>query len=790
MPSSPREQIPRYSVTQVRSAVACPRVFYFDVVQSRTSGRPLDITRLWKSGGGAESTACGTLFHQTVEKFNAKATTDTAVADILTNATSIDDLARNLQQHIYFNYVNIENLAQKDGTQQQNFVTVLRQYMYELASFLWGVQAETKSAPETLANAFGDNRRRVDVTVEVGPNGEQVRVVGILDYFFYDPRTQAQRILDYKLLPAIHISDDLMQVCMYALMHHQQHETKPAAAVLYLFPERQLVEKSWEDVWSERAKVYNLLASMREWERYDETTSTGCKPPGEPSWCDVCRWRTKCEQRLGPKSEGTRLNHWDVTGTQLSNRTPVPAIDGLPDTGQGVAPEINEAEERADSANGQELFLGYSASAALNVEVATPNLSTHTAIVGAAGSGKTWLAKVFIEEAILQGVPVLAIDPQGDLVQFLKPQPIENIPEDQRERYHRFHQICEPRIFTPGTSHGIRLSLSPIRLPREEELNGLPAARRKEEFDAIINAMATHLVALTLKGKRSVEQQQTFLSQVLKALIRDDSGRPLQLTDIAAASHAPEGLGIEDAELLIKKSERENLGRQLYALAHGPLARLFSGGQTLDVEQLKQPTQPGKVPLNVIYLNALSESEKHAFLAAMATEMYRWMSCSGGDPNSPQLLFSIDEARDFLPAGSSEPPAKRPVSRLFTQARKFGVGCLVCTQSPRSVDYNVFGNCSTKIIGRLETPQDSDRVGEWFTTTGAKPAWVAGRAGADKGTFVARWPGQPESLEGAVFCSRHLYSVHEGAWSPERVEQEVAADPVHQQLRQGPTLGC
>ncbi|MCA9013427.1 MAG: DUF853 family protein, partial [Planctomycetaceae bacterium] len=690
-----------------------------------------------------------------------------------------------LQRHVYFDHVNIDRLAGKDGAQQQNFVMVLRQYMYELASFLWGVQNETNSLAETLASAFGDTRRRVDVTIQVGPADEPVRVVGILDYFFFDPRTQGQRILDYKLLPAVHISDDLMQVCMYALMHHQQHGTKPGAGVLYLFPERLLVEKAWEEIWAERAKSYNLLASMREWETYDETSGKGCKPPGEPSWCDTCRWKKVCEVRLGPKCEGVRLDHWNSVVAQSSSATPVALCERSPEMRRCHDQQTHDAKKKSLSVNPRALFLGEADQLQTSVEIATSNLSTHTAIVGAAGSGKTWLAKVFIEEAVLQGVPVLAVDPQGDLVQFLKPQPIENIPEDQRERYRRFHELCEPRIFTPGTSHGIRLSLSPIRLPRESELNGLPTARRQEEYDDIINSVALHLVALTLKGRRSVEQQQTFLSQVLKALIREQSQHPLQLTDIAAAAHDPEGLGIEDADLLIKKTERENLGRQLYALAHGPMASLFSGGQALDIDFMKQPTQPGKVPLNVIYLNAVGgDAQKHAFLAAMANELYRWMSCSGGDPGSPQLLFSIDEARDFLPAGTSDPPAKRPVSRLFTQARKYGVGCMVCTQSPRSVDYNVFGNCSTKIIGRLETPQDSERVEDWFTTTGAKPAWVAGRAGADKGTFVARWPGQPESLEGAVFRSRHLYSLHEGAWSPERVEQEVSADSVHQRLRE------
>jgi hypothetical protein len=112
--------------------------------------------------------------------------------------------------------------------------------------------------------------------------------------------------------------------------------------------------------------------------------------------------------------------------------------------------------------------------------------------------------------------------------------------------------------------------------------------------------------------------------------------------------------------------------------------------------------------------------------------------------------------------------------RLFTQGRKYGVGCLICTQSPRGVDYNAFGNTSTKFVGRLEAAQDVDRVVEWFANEGGAPPWVAARKGAERGSFVARWPDMPERLSGMAFKGRKLFTQHGGAWSPDRVEQEVS----------------
>jgi DNA helicase HerA-like ATPase len=177
------------------------------------------------------------------------------------------------------------------------------------------------------------------------------------------------------------------------------------------------------------------------------------------------------------------------------------------------------------------------------------------------------------------------------------------------------------------------------------------------------------------------------------------------------------------------------------------------------------------VPLNVVYLNALAgDDAKQFFVAALAAEVYRWMVTAGGGASGPRVLFYIDEARDYVPAGSRKPPAKEPLLRLFAQGRKYGVAGLLCTQSPRSVDYQAFGNCSTKLIGRLESTQDVDRVADWFTTEGPAPAWLNGRKGCDPGTFVARWPGLPAELDGQTWRSRCLFSAHEGAWSPEQVE--------------------
>jgi CRISPR/Cas system-associated exonuclease Cas4 (RecB family) len=742
-----------FTVTQVRSAAACPRLLYFDAVRARGQKAPA-VTRIWKTGRDDEGSACGSLFHAAVERFNGQALHDPVVLQALRPGRDAADLARELLAHVYRQHVKRDALFGKAAAQQQAFLAALQRYVGELADILVHALGCGKPADEVLEQMFGDRRRRVDVTFEVGPAGEPVRVTGTLDYVFYDWRTAHNRIVDYKLTPADRPTDDLFQVALYALMHHKQHGTEPDVGVLYLHPDRRMIEKPWDAVYAERHVVFNLLASMREWQQYDEATGRGLRPPGEPVYCDVCRWDAECVRRLGPKHEGERQTHWT----------------GRPD---GSVPQ-----EPTGQAPAEALCLGRVGTTGQAVGLPRAALPTHVAVVGAAGSGKTWLAKVVAEEAILQGVPLLAVDPQGDLVQFLRARDRDAVPAEQRPRYDRFWELAEPRVFTPGSSHGARLCLSPIRLPRPEELADCPdPERRQEELDGLLTSTAGNLVSLAKAGG-DADCQRAFLLLVLRQMTAGGAKPALDLPAVTEAASRPESVGIEGADRFIKKAEREKLARKLNSLLYGPAAGLFAGGQPLDLEVLLRPGQPGKVPLNVLYLNALpDDDQKQFFVAALAAEVYRWMVTTGSRGAGPQVLFYLDEARDYLPAGARKPPAKEPLRRLFAQGRKYGVACLLCTQSPRSVDYQVFGNCSTKVVGRLESSQDVERVAEWFTTEGPAPAWLHGRKGAEPGTFVARWPGLPAEWDGQPWQSRCLFSAHEGAWSPQRVEQETRVGP-------------
>jgi CRISPR/Cas system-associated exonuclease Cas4 (RecB family) len=768
-----------FSVSEVRAAATCPRISYFDAEATRRKGlKTRSMTRLWKAGDA--ETACGSLFHNAIEVFNRRALEAIEVRAAIAGDPAPRAIEQALRAYVNLHCVNLDALASKPAVQQQAFIRAVAIYMGELAAIVADARARGKPAAEIIDQLFGDRRRRVDVTFQVGPHGEPVHVTGTLDYVFYDWRTAHHRIVDYKLTPAGEPSNDLFQVALYALMHNVQHRTTPDIGVLYLHPERRMVEMSWDQVHGRRHKLFDLLASLAGWVRYDEAGRTGLMPPGEPSWCPQCKWdrQGQCLSRLGPKHEGVRLHHWADAATGLSAAGAEPTVD----VGETDGPTRSWAEEvepePADPgppAPSDSLRIGTTSPGGAPVDLPIAALPTHVAVVGAAGSGKTWMAKVVVEEAIRAGVPVLAIDPQGDLVQFLRPSAEPpGLSDADRAMRREFLERVEPRIWTPGSSHGRRLSLDPIHLSGRAELSRITDPdRREEEWQGMLGVAAAQLVGLAKVGGEA-DSQQTFLLQVFRSLAAGEHGRDVSLEAIAAAASDPESIGLDDPDQIIKKSERTKLARKLHALRLGPAATLFTGGIRLDLDAMCRPDESGRMPLNVIYLNALADDDlKHFFTAALAAEVYRWMITSlDATPGRPGILFYLDEARDYIPAGTARPPAKGPLIRLFTQGRKYGVACLLCTQSPRSIDYNVFGNCSTKLVGRLESQQDVERVAQWFTTEGPIPPWIRGRKGAPAGSFVGRWPRIPAALEGRPFRSRPLFSLHEGAWSPDRLERE------------------
>ena len=659
-----------FSVTEVRVAATCPRISYFDFEHTRRHRlKSRSVTRLWKAG--AEETACGALFHNAVEAFNRRALDAPEVRATVEGESEPRTIERRLREFLNLHCVDLNALALRSVAQQEAFIRAVGIYMGELADIIADARNRGKPTQEILGQLFGDRRRRVDVTFQVGPKGEAVRITGILDYVFYDWRTAHHRIIDYKLTPAGEPSNDLFQVGLYALMHHVQHRTEPDVGVLYLHPDRLMVEMTWSQVHGQRHKLFDLLASMAEWQRYDEAGGKGLKPPGEPSCCSVCRWDKdgQCGRRLGPKHEGHRLRHWtDALAGGQSRDEPsmsVKEADGPSRAwAQAVETETEDESGPTEKAPGLEGERRKKAQA----EGRTAGRSDQEWVATGEGVPSSTLGKILHRSGRRSSDDgsLLFLSRRYRLMSRLSARPGVGRPGWPRCWPKRPYGSKFPS--SPST-HKVTLSSSFARRPsfltspQKKKLSAvvfsiawslgsghpahhtvvasalIPFAWRnpptwhtspiryaaQEEWEGMLAVVAAQLVG-TAKAGGETDSQQTFLLQALRSLAADPRGREVDLGTIAAVTSDPNSVGLENPDQFIKKSEREKLARKLNGLRLGPASNLYSGGQRLDLDAMFQPELAGKTTMNILYVNALTDDDqKHFFIAALAAEIYRWM---------------------------------------------------------------------------------------------------------------------------------------------------------------------
>jgi hypothetical protein len=358
-----------------------------------------------------------------------------------------------------------------------------------------------------------------------------------------------------------------------------------------------------------------------------------------------------------------------------------------------------------------DLLLGRS-STGDEVRLPVSALLRHAVCLGSAGSGKTVTCKVLCEEFIRQGLPVIAVDPQGDIASLGQLADEAEVlargtPADVRSSY---ADKVEMVVWTPASSLGVPLSVNPLAGTRARSDGATDEdALRERGFaaDALADLASFDLRApegravATLFGliMEHVEQTGHALDGI-GALVRLLEAMPVELRNRVSS--------VVDEKLI------EEVVRRTRMLNMGAQSLLLTGGIPLDIDLLlgrgTGPTAaaPGKTRLSVIYLNTLgSEREKQFLVGQLAQAVYRWML---KHPSAtPQALFYIDEVAPYVPP-VKKPVCKDALSLLFRQARKYGVCCLAATQSAGDIDYKVLGQASTWCLGRMIMRQDIKKV--------------------------------------------------------------------------------
>jgi hypothetical protein len=367
------------------------------------------------------------------------------------------------------------------------------------------------------------------------------------------------------------------------------------------------------------------------------------------------------------------------------------------------------------------------------------DLTTHGVIVGMTGSGKTGLGIGLIEEAAIDGIPTIAVDPKGDLgnllLQFPSLSPSDFRPwidegEAQRkgvtvdalaeatavtwakgladwgegpERIRRLLDAVDLAIYTPGSSAGLPLSiLRSLSVPAQEVRDDEDALREK------INGAVSGLLALLgIEADPLRSREHILLAKLVEMAWA--AGTDLDLAGLVREVQKPpfERVGVVGLESFYPAKERAELAMTLNTLLASPGFAAWLAGEPLDVQRLFW-TPAGKPRVSVISIAHLSDAERMFFVTLLLNELVGWMRGQAGT-SSLRALFYMDEVFGFFPPVAS-PPAKTPMLTLLKQARAFGLGCVLATQNPVDLDYKGLSNAGTWFLGRLQTERDKARM--------------------------------------------------------------------------------
>lgn len=395
-------------------------------------------------------------------------------------------------------------------------------------------------------------------------------------------------------------------------------------------------------------------------------------------------------------------------------------------------------------------------------------LTKHAAVLGTTGSGKTVLCKVLVEECLLRGIPVVAVDPKGDIGSlavtdkqfdfrpFAKKAEAERAAKQYRaahgkERAETLRKLAATRttIYTPKGSAGEQVSLFPdLRAPKLE----------RTEAATFVDTVSASLLQLAGVTGGAREKAQSFISTIL--LHEWQRQRDLDVNKLVALIQEPpfSEIGSLPVDDYMKEPERKRLAAQLNLLLTSPSKQVWRQGAPLDPKALLT-----KGRLSVVDLRSTHGEETQFVVEQLLQELYRFLVRQRGSEKLRYVLY-IDELAGLLPPPPANPPCKRLLELLIRQARAFGLGIIVATQNPGDIDYKLLGNLGTRFVGKLRTQNDIEKVA---TATGLATAELRDDIGALRtGGFVLN-DGVKNTTR--TIQARWLYTYHRGPLSPKEI---------------------
>ncbi len=367
------------------------------------------------------------------------------------------------------------------------------------------------------------------------------------------------------------------------------------------------------------------------------------------------------------------------------------------------------------------------------------DLTTHAMCVGMTGSGKTGLCLALLEEAAIDGIPAIALDPKGDLGNLLLAFPkltgadfkpwleqedasrlgvtIDELADQTASKWKsglelwdqdaarvaRYRDAVDIAIYTPGSNAGIPMTvLKSFNAPPQAVIDDADVFRER-----IAGAASGLLTLMGIEADPLSSREHILLSNIFDTVWR--KGQNLDLPGLIRSIQSPPmaKVGVFDLDSFFPSADRMKLAMTLNNLLASPTFAGWLEGQPLDIKQLLYTSQ-GKPRLSIISIAHLSDSERMFFVTILLNELLGWMRTQAGT-SSLRAVFYMDEVYGYFPP-SAKPPSKPPMLVLLKQARAFGLGIALATQNPVDLDYKGLSNIGTWFLGRLQTERDKARV--------------------------------------------------------------------------------
>ncbi len=445
------------------------------------------------------------------------------------------------------------------------------------------------------------------------------------------------------------------------------------------------------------------------------------------------------------------------------------------------------------------------------------DLTTHGVIVGMTGSGKTGLGIIYLEEALLAGLPTLILDPKGDMTNLmltfpdLQPSDFEPWVDEGEARKEdktttelatekaelwekglgwwdqdgtRIQELRDSAgftIYTPGSTAGVPLNIIGSLSAPDADWDA-EAETLRDEIEGFVSGL---LGLVEIDADPISSREHILIANLVENAWRE--GRSLDMETLLAEIQRPplRKLGVFELDTFFPEKDRLALAMKLNGLVASPAFSSWVDGPDLDIESLLW--NDGNPQAAIVYLAHLSEEERQFIVTLILSKVITWMRTQAGTGDLRALVY-MDEVFGFVPP-TAEPPAKKPILTLLKQARAFGVGLLLSTQNPVDLDYKAMSNAGTWCIGRLQTERDKARILEALQSArGDTDVDHLDRtiSGLEKRQFLLHNTHEPEPV---LFTTRWALSYLRGPLTREQITTLTDYSPPVRDETPPPTAG-